>query len=863
VSDFLPPVVLKLAADISEYTEKLALASAQLDEFTKGGPAKVAAATENIGAEGRRAGERYAEGLSEHAKDAADKVVQDATTRLRDGRGRFVAAGTVHGAAVATGFFASLRQGLSNIPSGLNDAAKAIGEPLGNVGKVASKGLSILTMSVMPMLMASAAQTAAALAPLVGALGASIPAAVAIAGGAVVTLMVGFHGLTDAAKAAFATGPQAAAALKTAMEGLQPSARAVVMELHKFAPALKDIQKVVQQHMFVGLAEDLDKLGNAWIAPAKAGLAGLSDQFNLLFRGLAQGMSTPAFTGALTTVFSGFTRTFGEFAALAPKVMQAFGNLISAASPFLRMMGAEGSAGFGKFLDWINKLASNGSLQQFFSTAIQLLTPFANLLKDVGSIVQSVFSAMSGAGGPVLGVLGELIHTVAEFFKSAQGGAALQTIFATLAPIMGLLGNVISQVLPIVGKLIVALGPALRPILDAIGPLLQPIIDLIGKFGEYLAPIVGALGPALASVMTALTPLLAMLGGAFAGVLGAMAPIIAQVATLLGQILTQALTALQPLFQALLPPLVQIIQALLPALVPLLTLVGTLFSALMPILTPIINLLAALLAPILRALVPIIGALTPVLTLVANVLTWLITPIANFIAWLVKGLTTAGWWKAVGNWFVDLWHTISNAFSTAVSWVGKKWDEFVGFAKAIPKRIVEAIGNFNDLLVEKGKNLIEGLWHGIQGMGSWLWDKIIGFVKDNIPAPIAKALGIGSPSKVAAALGQWVPIGLAQGMNSTRHHVVESARRLADVMLPGFGRLPMLAGSGGPLFFDRSAPTAPILPGPSSPGAYSGGPSMSLTIPVQIGGKTMETLHVEMIPYAQRYKARTGTTGLA
>lgn len=1013
MSDFLPPVVLHLTADISEYTAKLAAAAAQLEEFTRGAGEHVEAATKTIGEEGHRAGEKYSTGLGTHATEAAEGLVRDVSGRLRDARGRFVKEGEEHGKAVAEGFLGGLRAFMSSLWSELSTLASQIGNILGTAGKIAAGAFSVLTMVAFPALIAAALQAVPALSTVATALAASIPAGAMAATGALGALMLGFHGLIGAIGAAFtpaaggaasamnqvanaewnlkqaqqqsiatqlalnqarvaavqnikdlalamsgaklhveeaelavkdadrawrvafASGNQdqiyrtnlalrqaqqnladaqnsadktaaqkddadkrgvegsqgvqaalqaqenaahaleqaqqaltqamkgsggAASALATAMAKLAPAARAVVEEIIKLKPALHDIQQTVQEHMFVGLASDLDHLAHNILPAAKTGLTGIADQFNLLFRGIAQGMSTPAFTGALTTVLGSFSKVLGEFAGLAGKGIQAFANLAAAATPFMQKIGEGAAGGLGKFLDWINKLASNGSLQKFFSTAIELLTPLAGLFKDVGSIVGSLLQAISGGGGPALGVLGTLIHQLAEFFKSADGMKALTGLFAAINPILNLLGSTIAALLPPLGKILDALGGALGKAITALIPPFLKLVDavtpLIVTIGDALVPILDALAPALGSIIDAAAPLVALLGGALGQVLTAMAPVIAQVATVIGQILTQALIALTPIFEKLLPVIAQLTIALLPILVPLIQLVAKVFAALMPILTPLISLLVDILAPILTALMPILTALAAAIGLVVDALVWVITPIADFIAWLVKGLTQASTWQAIGHWFMDLWRSISDAFESGVHWVSKKWDEFIGFVTGLPKRVTSALGDFNTLLWDKGRDLIMGLWRGIESMGAWIGRQVTQFVKDFIPAPIAKVLGINSPSKVAAELGQWVPIGLAQGMEDSMHHVTAASGRLATAMVPSVGAIQ--GGIGG----------LPTMPGglTAAPGGHSEPaslPPIQLTIPIQVGGRTMEVVHLELIPYAQRYKARTGTTGLS
>lgn len=1012
MSDFLPPVVLRLAADISEYTEKLALASAQLEAFTQGAGQRLEGATSRFREEGERAGRGFGDGVPAGTRDTAERVTRDVTGRLRDHRGRFVAEGEGHGRGIGDGVSGGLRGALSSVTSALGTLGSSIGSSLGAAGKVASGSLSVLSATAFPMLIAAALQTVPALATVGGALAGSLPAAGAVAGGMLATLMLGFHGLSGAIgaafapaaaggaaamgqvanaewalkqaqqsaiqtqqalnqarvaavqnikdlalamsgaklhveeaelavkdadlawRAAFATGNQdqiqrtdlalrqaqqglaeaqngasktaaqkedsdkrgvegsqgvqsalqaqeqavhalaqaqealaqaqkgsggAASALSTAMAKLAPSAQAVVMEIVKLKPALHDIQQTVQQHMFAGLGEDLGNLAHSWLPGAKAGLTGMSDQFNLMFRGIAQGMATPAFSGALAKVFASFTGVLHQFAELAPKGVSAFGSLISAATPFLAALGGGAAKGLGGVLDWINKLAANGGLDKFFATATELLKPLGGLLKDLGTILGAVFTAIGSAGGPALGVLGELVHTLAEFFKSAAGGQALAVLFQTIAPLLSLVGSVISQLLPIVGSLIAVLGPALQPIIAALGPLLQPIIALVGVIGDALGPVIRALAPALTAVMVALTPVLGMLGGAFGDIIMALAPIIAVLARVIGDILVQQVTMLTPVFQKLLPVIVLLVQAVLPALIPLIQLVGQLFSALMPILTPLINLLVDILVPILKLLAPVLGLLTPIIELVAKALLWIITPIADFIGWLVAGLDKASTWKAIGKWFSGLWDTISGAFTKGVKWVGEKWGEFMGFITGLPGRILKSIGDLGSLLMNTGKDVVRGLWDGLLSMEKWMIDKVMGWVKRIIPGPILDALGVKSPSTVAAAISKWVPVGLAKGMDDNAHHVVAASLRMADAMLPDVGDLRLPTFSGG----DGASLVVPSRMSGTAGGSAAPLPPIQLTIPIEIGGKTMQILHLELIPYAQRYKARTGSTGLS
>jgi hypothetical protein len=71
-------------------------------------------------------------------------------------------------------------------------------------------------------------------------------------------------------------------------------------------------------------------------------------------------------------------------------------------------------------------------------------------------------------------------------------------------------------------------------------------------------------------------------------------------------------------------------------------------------------------------------------------------------------------------------------------------------------------------------------------------------IAKSMQSAIKKALGIRSPSRVFAELGQFVPQGLAQGIQNAAHHATTAARGLASAVT-GAGALatPSLATGGG------------------------------------------------------------------
>ncbi|MFD8611083.1 phage tail tape measure protein [Streptomyces sp. NPDC059631] len=107
---------------------------------------------------------------------------------------------------------------------------------------------------------------------------------------------------------------------------------------------------------------------------------------------------------------------------------------------------------------------------------------------------------------------------------------------------------------------------------------------------------------------------------------------------------------------------------------------------------------------------------------------------------------------------------------------------FLSWVRGIPRSIVSGLGNMGSLLYTKGTNVVTGLWQGILGMGGWLKSKIMGWAKSVIPGPVARALGIHSPSRVMRdQIGRWIPRGVVEGVEDEAPAVDRAMRNLVSV----------------------------------------------------------------------------------
>jgi len=139
------------------------------------------------------------------------------------------------------------------------------------------------------------------------------------------------------------------------------------------------------------------------------------------------------------------------------------------------------------------------------------------------------------------------------------------------------------------------------------------------------------------------------------------------------------------------------------------------------------------------------------IVMAANPVGIIITLITGLIAGLIiLWNTNEGFRKAVIKIFNDIVTTISGAV-----------DKIVNFFKVT---LPETLGKVGEWFSNIGENIVKGVWDGIKGMTSWFGDQVGGFF-GGIVDGAKKFLGIKSPSRVFAGIGENMALGLGQGFN--------------------------------------------------------------------------------------------------
>lgn len=100
-----------------------------------------------------------------------------------------------------------------------------------------------------------------------------------------------------------------------------------------------------------------------------------------------------------------------------------------------------------------------------------------------------------------------------------------------------------------------------------------------------------------------------------------------------------------------------------------------------------------------------------------------------------------------------------------VSGIAKNFPQIVRSVLDMMATIVKTFVSSLPDIVDVGKQIVMGVWDGIKAMGSWIKEKVSGFfggIVDNVKG----VLGIHSPSRVFAGIGENMALGLGEGWES-------------------------------------------------------------------------------------------------
>lgn len=540
-------------------------------------------------------------------------------------------------------------------------------------------------------------------------------------------------------------------AMKASMKTLANAAQSNSDAFQKLGISQKDIAKMSQQELF---EKTISALQNVKNSTERTYLAGKT-----LGRGATE-------LGALLNTSAKDTQ------AMRDKVHELGG-----------VMSNEAVKAAARYQDSLQDMntAIDGAKRNFLS----------GLMPAITKIMDGISALFSGKGGIKLITQGisEFVNNITSKIPEAikvgeKIMSSLTSIFLKKLPefakfgtelVIGFVNRIIENIptlltvgSEIISSLIKSISENLPTLLESAKSVIQLIVDalltnlpLVLEFGiQLLNKIAEGISQNLTPLLTTAISIITQLINSLVAQLPAIINVGLQLITVLADGIIKAL----PNLIAQLPTIINgIINALLSA-IPMIIETGVkLLTSLAENLPTIIDSLVNSIDLILDNLIDALIDNAPMIAEAGvKLFIALLKNLPKIIVSLVKGVQTLT--KKIFDKFIEKAPAMASTGLKLLGSLFNKLPEILTLASKGMKDILDAIIEAldNNPLVEVGRNLIKGLWNGINDMKDWIIGLVKGFA-NGIIDNIEKIFGINSPSKVFAQIGRFLAQGLGVG----------------------------------------------------------------------------------------------------
>lgn len=383
---------------------------------------------------------------------------------------------------------------------------------------------------------------------------------------------------------------------------------------------------------------------------------------------------------------------------------------------------------------------------------IQYLTVGCTAAKNaLGTVLLPVLTDLAGSGVDLLGdFTNAVLDADGDLGKMAEnlGGIIPKAVEAIEQNLPGLL-EIITTIFQSVLDLLVAALPSLLAAIETIlqqvlETLLQALPDVIKVLFNFLKSVVKTIVQMLPEILRAVIQIVSVIVGELPALF-----------IDLSNVLVSCMPALFDALISMIPVLIATVKQFFVAVIDQLPdLITTIVDILPELLLTVLDAVLEALPLIIECLVELVAKIVERLP---DIILAIVDKIPDLVGQIVGGI-------------LDELPTLIGAVVQIVVAIAKNLPAIMmTIIRMIPQLImgiVEAIAGTVGEFLDIGKRIVEGIWEGISGAASWLWDKVSGWASDLVDG-VKDFFGIHSPSTVFAGIGTNMGLGLAEGFTDT------------------------------------------------------------------------------------------------
>ena len=418
----------------------------------------------------------------------------------------------------------------------------------------------------------------------------------------------------------------------------------------------------------------------------------------------------------------------------------------------------------------LTDLATEGNnlLGEFTNGILEANGDFTMISDVVGATLPKVLDMFMEFIPEVLEIIGEIVGSLIQAITDnlpAIMEAASSIIFALIMGLTEALPQlaesavqlILSLANGIIENLSIILNVAIQMIITLTNGIAQAAPTLIPAVVQLVADIVNTL---IAHIPMLLNAALQLVTGLTQGILNALPVLIDAMPSVVFGIVTVLLDSIPLIIQTGIDLLTSLVSALpdiitsIVAAIPLIidSIISAVIDAIPLIIQAGIDLLISLVQALPTIIVTIVEAIPQIITSIINAL------IDNIPLIIETGILL----------FVSLIQNLPTIIAEII--------------KAVPQIIAGIVNTFNSMMwkiAEIGKNIVLGLWEGIQSLRSWLWNKVSDWIS-GIWDGICDFFGIHSPSDEMAWIGEMLVKGLSGSIDTNGKEAVNASMGMAN-----------------------------------------------------------------------------------
>jgi len=386
-----------------------------------------------------------------------------------------------------------------------NNKLAAVGNKAGNALVSVGAGLAKIGAA------GSAVQTVGAAAGAVAQLAPAallLPGALLAGAAAMTTFKIATSGFGEAVGAGLSGDLEAFA---EATKKMHPEMAKAAGEVVKFKPRIDDLKKSVQGRFWDQFSVGIKETGTNLLDMADKSLPALSQELGNISKRAVNMLGEPAAVNDVREVLDNTTATLRNMRPALANTLSGFLGIAGIGATKLPRLGTAIDGVTAKFKKWVDSGVESGRIDELIENALTGFKDLGGVVRNVGSIVGSVFRGLGTEMSSPLASLRELTGQVAAFLETAEAQEGLKSLGETLRVIGEQVGRVVMTALRELTPVVKELAPVAREVAVAIGDFLVDAIETVGPLLRDLAGFlsdnkeaVGDLAPLAAGAVLAI-----------------------------------------------------------------------------------------------------------------------------------------------------------------------------------------------------------------------------------------------------------------------------------------------------------------------------------------------------------------------